>query len=258
MDYGLTGKVALITGAGAGIGLATAAAFAAAGAHVVAGDLDPGGLPGLPGSVTVVTGDLAAAGGPAALADAALTAYGRVDVLVNNVGIAPVRPGFLAVTDDGWRRTLDVNLMTMVRACRAVIPGMVTQGGGAIISIASDTGRQPDPFFVDYALSKAAMLSLSKTLSKEFGPAGIRVNTVSPGPTRTPALAEFIEGLSRDLGVTPAEGLDHFATVMRRLPLGRVNEPQDVAAVVLFLASDLARQVTGADYTVNAGSTIFV
>jgi NAD(P)-dependent dehydrogenase (short-subunit alcohol dehydrogenase family) len=257
MDYGLDGKVAVITGAGAGIGLATAAAFAAGGARVVAGDLAPGGLPGLPGQVTVITGDLASASGPARLADAALSEHGRVDVLVNNLGIAPVRTGFLEVTDGDWHRTLEVNLLSMIRASRAVIPAMASQGGGCIISIASDTGRQPDPFFVDYALSKAAMLSLSKTLSKEFGPAGIRVNTVSPGPTRTPALAEFIGGLSRDLGVSPEEGLDHFARVMRRLPLGRVNEPQDVAAVVLFLASDAARQVTGADYTVNAGSTIF-
>lgn len=260
MDYGLSGKVAVITGAGSGIGLATAAAFVAEGAIVIGGDLEPGALAELngPGSVTAVTVDLAAPPGAATLANMALQCHGRVDVLVNNVGVAPYRPGFLHVTDEDWRATFEVNLLSMVRACRAVIPAMIEQGGGSIISLASDAGRQPDPFFADYALSKAAILSLSKTLSIEFGPQGIRVNTVSPGPTRTPALDAFISRLSGDLGIAADQGLSHFATVMRRLALGRVNTPADVAQVILFLASAQARQVTGADYTVNAGSTRFI
>jgi NAD(P)-dependent dehydrogenase (short-subunit alcohol dehydrogenase family) len=260
MDYGLAGKVVVITGAGSGIGLATAQAFVTEGASVVAGDLEPGGLAQVagPGRVTVVTVDLARAEGPATLVDTALRVHGRVDVLVNNVGIAPYRQGFLDVTDEDWRATLDVNFLSMVRACRAVIPSMIEHGSGVIVSLASDAGRQPDPFFTDYALSKAAILSLSKTLSIEFGPRGIRVNTVSPGPTHTAALDAFISRLSRDLSMPPDQGLDHFARVMRRLALGRVNAPEDVAAVILFLASDQARQVTGADYTVNAGSTSFV
>jgi NAD(P)-dependent dehydrogenase (short-subunit alcohol dehydrogenase family) len=259
MDYQLAGKVVVISGAGSGIGLATAQAFVAEGARVVAGDLEPGGLPQVsgPGSVTVHMADLSSPDGPASLVRAALGAHGRVDVLVNNLGIAPVRNGFLEVGDEDWRRTLDVNLLSMIRACRATIPSMIAAGGGAIVSVSSDTGRQPDPFFVDYALSKAAILSLSKSLSIEFGPGGIRVNTVSPGPTQTPALDSFIARLSMDLGVPPEQGLRHFATEIRRLALGRVNQPQDVAAVILFLASDLSRQVTGADYTVNAGSTRF-
>lgn len=260
MDYGLAGKVVVITGAGSGIGLATAEAFVSEGASVVGGDLEPGALSRLagPGSVTAVTVDLAGADGPAVLASAALRSHGRVDVLVNNLGVAPYRRGFLHVTDEDWRATLEVNLLSMVRACRAVIPAMIGQGGGAIVSLASDAARQPDPFFTDYALSKAAILSLSKALSIEFGAQGIRVNTVSPGPTRTPALDAFISRLSQDLGLPADQGLDHFATVMRRLALGRVNTPEDVARVILFLASSQSRQVTGADYTVNAGSTRFV
>jgi NAD(P)-dependent dehydrogenase (short-subunit alcohol dehydrogenase family) len=259
MDLGLAGKVVIVTGAASGIGLATAQAFVGEGATVVAGDLQPVTLPDVAtaGTVLPVTVDLAEHDGPAALVDRALAACGRVDVLVNNVGMAPVRESFLGVSDQDWQRTLSINFLSMVRATRAVLPAMLEQGGGAIISIASDTARQPDPFFVDYAASKAAMVSLSKALSIEFGPRGIRVNTVSPGPTHTPAFGTFITRLSTELGVPPAEGLAHFATVMRRLPLGRVNQPPDVAAVVLFLASDLARQVTGADYTVNAGSTRF-
>jgi len=260
MDYGLAGKVVVITGAGSGIGLATARAFVTEGASVVGGDLEPAALSRLtgPGSVTAVTLDLAGAQGPTALASAALRSYGRVDVLVNNLGVAPYRQGFLHITDEDWRATLEINLLSMVRACRAVIPAMIEQGGGVIISLASDAGRQPDPFFADYALSKAAVLSLSKTLSMEFGSHGIRVNTVSPGPTHTAALDAFIGRLSQDLGLPADQGLDHFAKVMRRLALGRVNTPEDVAQVILFLASSQSRQVTGADYTVNAGSTRFV
>ena len=260
MDYGLAGKVAVITGAGSGIGLATAAAFAAEGAVVIGGDLEPGALARLtgPGSVTPDTEDQAAAQGPATLANVALRSHGRVDVLVINLGVAPYRPGFLQVTDADWQATFEVNVLSMARACRAVIPAMIGQGGGAIISLASDAGRQPDPFFADYALSKAAILSLSKTLSIEFGRHGIRVNTVSPGPTRTPALDAFISRLSEDLGIPAEQGLNHFATDIRRLALGRVNTPADVAQVVLFLASAQSRQVTGADYTVNAGSTRFI
>lgn len=260
MESGLRDKVVVISGAGAGIGLAVASAFAREGARVVAGDLRPDALAGVPGGypVTPVAVDLSEPGGPARLVDAAIGAHGWVDILVNNVGIAPYRRSFLDVTDDNWRALLDINLFSMVRAARAAIPSMISRGGGVVISISSDAGRQPEPFFVDYALSKAAVLSLSKALSIEFGPYGIRCNTVSPGPTLTPAFESFIATLAGQLGLSPADALEHFASVMRRLPLGRVNAPEDVAEVVLFLASDRARQVTGADYTVNAGSTAFV
>jgi NAD(P)-dependent dehydrogenase (short-subunit alcohol dehydrogenase family) len=259
MDYGLDGRVVVITGSSSGIGLATAEAFVAEGAVVVAGDRHPPprALDG-PGTLLAVPVDLSEPAGPASLIDAALAAYGQVDVLVNNVGLAPHRRGFLAVTDADWAATLEINLLSAVRAARAAIPGMLRQGGGVILSIASDVARQPVPYFVDYAVSKAALLNLSKTLSIEFGPHGIRANTISPGPTHTPALDDFLHGLGQDLGLPPAAALNHFATVMRRLSLGRVNTPAEVAAVVLFLASDQARQVTGADYTINAGSTAFV
>jgi NAD(P)-dependent dehydrogenase (short-subunit alcohol dehydrogenase family) len=260
MRSGLTGKVVVISGAGAGIGLAIASAFAAEGAKVVAGDVRPQALAEVRGEhpVTSIAVDLSQPGGAGRLVELAVATHGGVDVLVNNVGIAPYRQSFLDVTDDDWRALLNINFLSMVRATRAAIPSMISRGGGAVVSIASDAGRQPDPFFVDYALTKAAILSLSKTLSIEFGPKGIRCNTVSPGPTLTPALGQFIETLSTQLGLDPADGMDHFVTVMRKLPLGRVNMPEDVAEVVLFLASDRARQVTGADYTVNAGSTVFV
>ena len=156
---------------------------------------------------------------------------------------------------------MDVNFYSMVRACREVIPHMVKQGGGSIVSIASECGRQPDVFFVDYSVSKAAMLSLNKALANEFGPSGIRANIVSPGPTRTPPWDDpggFGQSLAKEFGLSKEEAIDHFAKEVRKLPLGRLGRPQDVAAAVVFLASDLAAQVTGSEYCVNGGSYIGV
>jgi NAD(P)-dependent dehydrogenase (short-subunit alcohol dehydrogenase family) len=144
-----------------------------------------------------------------------------------------------------------------VRACRAAIPHMIRQGRGSIVSIASDVGRQPDAFFVDYGVSKAGVLSLSKALSIEFGPKGIRSNAVNPGPTRTPAWDKpggFAEALANEFGLDDKDvAVEHFAKEVRKLPLGRVNRPEDVAPVLLFLASDVAGQVTGSAYAVDAG-----
>jgi NAD(P)-dependent dehydrogenase (short-subunit alcohol dehydrogenase family) len=249
-------RVVLVTGGSQGIGQAIVAAFAELGDHVVNGDLRHGEQPaGVDAYVCDFFDPLAAAG----LVQHAVETYGRIDVVVNNVGLAPFRDSFLDVTDEMWHRLIEINLMTMVRMCRAAIPVMVSGGGGAIVSIASDVARQPDRFFVDYAMTKAAVRSVSKTLSMEFGPAGVRVNTVSPGPTRTPALVgdgAFASQLAAELGVTRDEAIEHFVKVMRKLPLGHLIEPRDVAAVVVFLASDAARSVTGSDYAVDAGSII--
>ncbi len=154
---------------------------------------------------------------------------------------------------------MDINFYSMVRACREVLPHMVERGQGSIVSIASECGRQPDVFFVDYSVSKAAILSLNKALANEFGPKGVRANVVSPGPTRTPPWDNpggFGESLSKEYGLPLEEAIDHFAKVTRNLPLGRLGRPQDVAAAAVFLASDLSAQVTGSEYCVNGGSYI--
>ena len=182
--------------------------------------------------------------------------YGQIDVLVNNVGISPYREGFLSVSDDDWRFVLDVNFMSVVRMCRAVVPHMVERQRGAIVSIASDAGRQPDVFLPDYCVSKCAIIMLSKNLSNEFGPAGIRVNVVSPGPTRTPTWDKpggFAESISEAYGMDVEAAIVHFAKEVRKLPLGKLGKPEDVANAVVFLASDAAQQVTGSEYCVNGG-----
>jgi NAD(P)-dependent dehydrogenase (short-subunit alcohol dehydrogenase family) len=252
----LVHRVVLVTGGSQGIGAAIVSAFSEIGDTVINADLQPGQHGSAVDTMICDFFDPTAA---ERLVSRAVSLHGRIDVVVNNVGVAPYRDSFLHVTDDDWQHSIELNLMTMVRLCRAAIPVMVEAGQGAIVSIASDVARQPDPFFVDYAMTKAAMVSVSKSLSKEFGAFGIRVNTVSPGPTRTPALVgegAFADQLAQQLGVTRDEAIEHFVHSMRKLPLGHLVETADVAAVVVFLASEAASSITGSDYSVNAGSIV--
>ncbi len=257
MELGLEGRSVLITGGSQGIGLACAAEFIAAGSRVAVLDLHPrAATDALGPDVLALACDVREPGAVEHAAAAVEDAFGAVDVLVNNVGVAPFRNGFLAVGDEDWQATLAVNVFSLVRAARAVIPGMLERGRGALVNLASDAARQPDPFFVDYAVSKAAVVSLSKSLSIEFGPRGIRSNCVAPGPTRTPAMDDFLDSLAADLGLDRENAQTHFATVVRHLPLGRLNSPADVAKVVCLLGSDATAQVTGATWTVDAGSIV--
>lgn len=259
MDLGLTGRRALVTGAGSGIGLAIAARLAAEGARVVGADLDPSALSKLDAEVVAVTADLGTAAGAEAAVHEAVEAMGGLDILVNNVGIFPYRDSFLTTSDADWQTVLELNFMSMVRTCRAAIPHLRQDGPGSIISIASECGRQPDVFFVDYSVSKAAMLNLSKSLANEFGPS-VRSNIVSPGPTRTPAWDKaggFAESLGEQYGMSADDAVHHFATEVRKLPSGRLGQPEEVAAVVALLASQVSAQVTGAEYAVNGGSYVY-
>ena len=264
MDYGLTGQVAIVTGAGGGIGNAIACQFIAEGCRVLGADLNPAAVDGLgtPEQVIGYEVDLSTPNGPGDAVAAALDAFGQVDILVNNAAIAPNRDSFLDVSDAEWTQVMDINFMSMVRACRAVIPPMKAQGHGSIVTVASDEGRQPDVYFVDYSVSKAAVLNLAKTLSIEFGPSGIRVNTVSPGPTRTAIWDRpggFADYLVDYLGATDREdAIMRFVKEIRRMPIERIGMPDDVAQVVLFLASDISRQVTGSDYWVNGGTMLSI
>jgi NAD(P)-dependent dehydrogenase (short-subunit alcohol dehydrogenase family) len=136
---------------------------------------------------------------------------------------------------------------------------MIAKNAGSIISIASECARQPDVFFVDYSVTKAMILNLSKSLANEYGPRGIRSNVVSPGPTRTASWDKpggFAESLANEYGLDREAAIEHFAKEVRKLPVGHIGRPENVAAAVAFLASDVSAQVTGAEYTVNGGSYI--
>jgi putative oxidoreductase len=252
MDTGLAGNVAVVTGAGRGIGLAVVEALSREGAHVVAAARNPGEQLAQLDRVEPFAVDLATADGPARLVEHAVAELGGIDVLVNNVGAFEARTtGFSAVTDDDWQRTFEINLFSAVRAIRAALPSLVERSG-AIVNVSSITARVPQPPVVDYAAAKAALTSLTRTLAEELGPQGVRVNAVSPGPTRTPAWDGFGAALAKATGVSREQLMADFPAAAG-LSTGRMSEPEEVAAVVLLLASGVARNVNGSDYIVDGG-----
>jgi NAD(P)-dependent dehydrogenase (short-subunit alcohol dehydrogenase family) len=254
MDLFLNGRTAIVTGASRGIGLAVTRGLAAEGVHVTAGarkssaELDE--LTGA-GLVRVVEVDLADPGGPAALVAAA---GDRIDILVNNVGAAPARPGgFGEITDQDWQASLTLNLMAAVRTTRAVLPVMLAAGTGAIVNISSVNAFLPDPGVMDYSAAKAALANFSKSLSKQAGPFGIRVNTISPGPVATDLWlgeAGVAATVSRATGASPQDVQSQAA---QQMVTGRFSRPEEVADLVLILASDRTANVTGADITIDGG-----
>ena len=254
MNLDLAGKVAVVTGANKGIGLAVTRSLAAEGAHVVAGARHASPeLTALAG-VHAVQVDLAEPGGPGRLVDEAVSTFGGVDVLVNNVGaVRPRLEGFLALTDEDWDWALTVNFLAAVRATRAALPHLLDRGGGTIVSICSVNAVLPDPGVVDYSAAKAALLNLSKSLSKEFGPRGIRVNTVSPGPVET-ALWLGDDGVAATVARAGGGSPDAVAKdAVAGTATGRFTTPQEVADVVLLLASGRAGNVTGTDVVIDGG-----
>lgn len=256
MDLHLDGRHAVVTGAGRGIGLAITRALAAEGAHVTAGtrtltpELDELHAAG---HVDPVMVDLATPDGPAHLIDTAV-ARKPVDVLVNNVGAAAVRlDGFAAITDAQWLDTINLTFLAAVRATRAVLPTMTARGYGRIVTVCSVNSFLPDPGVIDYCAAKAALANFSKALSKEVGPHGIRVNTVSPGPVAT----DLWLG---DHGVAAAIGrrnhLDPQSIVTAQAAdtaSGRFSRPEEVADLVVLLAGDTAGNVTGSDFVIDGG-----
>jgi NAD(P)-dependent dehydrogenase (short-subunit alcohol dehydrogenase family) len=254
MDLGLSGRTAIVTGASRGIGLAVVRGLVAEGVHVTAGarkssaELDELAAAG---TARVVEVDLAEPGGPARLVAAA---GDRIDILVNNVGAAPARPGgFGEITDEDWLTSLTLNLMAAVRTARAALPVMVAAGKGAIVNISSANAFLPDPAVMDYSAAKAALANFSKSLSKEVGPHGIRVNTVSPGPVATDLwLGDHgvAATVSRATGARPEDVQSQAA---QQMVTGRFSRPDEIADLVVILASDRTANVTGADITIDGG-----
>jgi NAD(P)-dependent dehydrogenase (short-subunit alcohol dehydrogenase family) len=252
MDFGLSGKVAVVTGGGSGIALATVRALLSEGATVVTADRDVDALDELGADALEL--DMLDPASPDRLVSVALERHGRIDVVVNAVGGLDRRVnGFAAITDEGWESTLGLNLMVMVRTSRAVLPHMVRQGSGAIVSVASDQAREPDPMFVDYAAAKAAVVVVSRSIAQEFAAAGVRSNVVSPGPTRTPGFVRGFEHIVSGSGITADEAMEAFVREVRRIPQGRLAQPEEIAAVIVFLASAAASNVTGSEYRVDGG-----
>ncbi|MFI1126701.1 SDR family NAD(P)-dependent oxidoreductase [Streptomyces hygroscopicus] len=251
--------MAVVTGAGGGIGFACVQHLRAAGARVVGADLDVGGLEPLTasGEVLGVQADLRDPRGAATVMEAAAKAFGRIDILVNNAGVASVRSGFLETSDADWNATLELNLLGYVRATRAAIPMMRSAGAGALIHIASEAARMPNPRLPDYSVSKAAVLMLSKVLAAEFTSQGIRSNVVSPAFIRSPIYDRpggIAESLAKEFGVDKETALRRYVE-LNRIPVGRLGTVDEVAATVAFLASERASFISGANFAVDGGVT---
>ena len=205
------------------------------------------------GMAKVVEVDLSTASGPADLV-AVGTEQGLIDILVNNVGaVTPRVGGFLSVTDAQWLFSLTLNLMAAVRTTRAALPAMLNAGHGNIVTTSSVNAFLPDPAVIDYSAAKAALASFSKSLSKEVAPHNIRVNTVSPGPVAT-ALWLGDNGVAATVARATGGDADSVARqAAGDAATGRFTTPEEVADLVLFLASERAANITGADFTIDGG-----
>ncbi|MEW2623614.1 oxidoreductase [Streptomyces sp. NPDC048106] len=255
MDLDLTSKSAVVTGAGRGIGLAVVRTLIAEGVRVMGAARTITPELKETGALTV-SADLSTADGVTTLMDRALTELGGIDLLVNNVGagddVEPV--GFLDTDDTQWIRVFDLNLLSAVRASRAALPSLIEQRG-AIVNISSINSRLPAAGPVAYSAAKAALAALGKSLAEEFGPQGVRVNTVSPGVVRTP-LWEDPDGFGSK--VAAGAGAEHGAFLQQipeafNITTGRITEPREVAALVAFLLSNVASNISGADYVIDGG-----
>ncbi|MFD9124093.1 oxidoreductase [Kitasatospora sp. NPDC059571] len=255
MDLNLSGKVAVVTGASKGIGPAVTQALAAEGVHVAAVARSHTGAPaGLADRVHPVSADLTTADGPAAAIEETVARFGGLDILVNNVGaVAPRLNGFLSVTDDDWIWGLTINFLAAVRTTRAALPYLLDRGAASIVTVSSVNAFLPDPTIIDYCSAKAALTNFCKALSKEVGPHGVRVNTVSPGPVSTP-LWLGDDGVAATVAkAAGGQPEDVARTAVAQSATGRFTLPQEVAELVLLLASDRAANVTGSDFVIDGG-----
>ena len=247
-------KICLVTGAGSGIGRATALLFAQEGGTVIAVDRSQqaaektqGLIEQLGGTCQAATVDVSQEQAVADLIQATIDQFGRLDVLHNNAGISLLKP-ITETTETDIDQILGVNLKGVIFGCKYAIPQMVKQGGGSIINTGSELAIVGQPLYSVYCASKGAVLALTRALAVEWASQGVRINAVCPGPVKTPMLqAEF------DLAADPVA--EEQATI-QTIPVGRLGTPENIASVVLFLASDDAQFVHGAAIMADGGKTV--
>jgi NAD(P)-dependent dehydrogenase (short-subunit alcohol dehydrogenase family) len=250
----LAGRTAVVTGGSKGIGAAITARLAGAGATVLTTARSAPAA--LPTGVRFVRADVSTPEGVDAVAAAAGEQLGDVDIIVHVVGGSDQEPGgAVATADKVWQHSLDMNLMSAVRLDRALLPAMLARGRGAIVHVTSVQRTTPLPTTVPYAAAKAALANYSKNLANQVAPAGVRVNSVSPGFVETEAAAGMVRALAEADGIDEATSRRRIMDSIGGIPLGRPAHPDEVAELVGFLVSDRAPSIVGAEYRIDGGST---
>ncbi|MER5427627.1 glucose 1-dehydrogenase [Streptomyces sp. NPDC002588] len=249
MATGLEGRSVVVTGAGSGIGRATAMAFASEGARVLVADLNPDGAQAVVkeieeagGTAVAVTGDLSEQAVVDEVAATAVERFGGVDVLVNNAGIMDRMSALADVSDAEWERVIRVNLTAPFLLTRAVLPHMLAAGRGAIVNTASEAGLRGSAAGAAYTASKHGVVGLTKSLAVMYRGKGIRANAIAPGGTKTAIVVEADQAAHGPAALGP-----HFVNV------GRLAEPEEQAAAIVFLASDAASNINGVVLPVDDG-----
>lgn len=261
MELGIEGKVAVITGGDSGIGQATAKLLAAEGVKIALLDITSDELDrateevGKIGEVIGVQADLRKLEDVERAKRKILDHYGTVHMVVNAAGITGATKEFLALTDEDWYETIDVDFMSAVRICRAFIPSMCENGWGRIVLFCSEDAVQPYVDEMPYCAAKAALLNFTKNLSKAYGDRGILVNAVSPAFVATPMTDAMMKKRAEEKGMSFDQAIETFLDQKRpHLVLNRRGKVEEVAAVVAFLCSQHASFITGANYRVDGGS----
>ncbi len=234
-----SGRVALVTGGSSGIGEATVRRLLAEGARVASLDLHPNGLQG----VLALEGDVSRSSDVEAAVDATHRELGPIDVLVCSAGVPGASLATVDVTDDEWRRVMGINADGVFFSNRAVIPGMVERGYGRIVNVASIAGKEGNPMAGAYSASKAAVIALTKAVGKDLARTGVIVNCVAPAVIETPIL----HGISEE----------HIGYMIDRIPMGRMGEPEEVAALICWLASEECSFSTGATFDISGGRAVY-
>jgi len=258
VDFGLKGKVAIVTGSTAGIGFGIAAALAREGANVIVNGRTSARVDSalhklkalLPAaSLTGIAVDLGTREGVSTFIKQASAA----DVLVNNLGIFAVKP-FLEIPDEDWLRFFEVNVLSGVRLTRHYLPGMLKKNWGRVIFISSESGQQIPAEMIHYGMTKTAQIAIARGVAESVAGTGVTVNSVLVGPTASEGANEFVESFAKEKGITKAEfEKEFFKNVRPSSLLKRFETVEEVAAVVAFLASDQSITINGAAVRADGG-----